>query len=1263
MAGGHINLCSYNCNGLGDHLKRKDIFDYLRTHNFDICLLQETHLLASQENFIRSCWGFEVVLAGNSTNSNGVAILFSNSFDFKILNCLRDTNGRYIFLDLELENNRIHLINIYAPSTGDHPDFFEKIYESLENMRNDKVIIAGDWNCILDEQIDCKNYLSTNHKPLSREKIKSIIRNFELNDIWRSLNKDKQEFTWRKFRTLKQARLDYFLVSESLIPIVNNSKIEAKYRSDHSIISLSIKKKEFTRDRAHWKFNKSLLKNKEYLEIVKNTIQEVKKDYCALVYNFDKIDTIDNEQLNLRIGDQLFFEILLMKIRGKTISFSCFIKKRETERQEYLIGRIENLEKNIDNDNLEEIETLKNELANLRNKKIEGMNIRSKATWIKEGEKGTKYFTNLERRNYVNKAMPTLVNNLGQEIHSQREIAQEVRNYYENLYKRRITEDVNLEDILPDDIPKLSDQKKHSIQGALTLEELKYTLKEMKNDKSPGTDGFTVEFFKFFFINIGIFLLRSINEGYLNGELSVTQKQGIITCIPKENKEKKYLKNWRPITLLNISYKIAAGCIANRIKSVLSDIINECQKGFLKGRYIGENIRLIYDLMFYADKHNIPGLLLSIDYQKAFDSVSWSFLEKALVFFNFGEDILRWFKILYTNATATTFVNGQYSTHFRIERGVRQGDPLSPYLYLIGAEILSIMLRRNKEIKGIKINNREYLLSQFADDTALCLDGSKTSFEATIDTLDKFSSMSGLVINNEKTQIMWFGSEKNSKKRYMRDRNFTWDPGIIKILGINFSIHLDQINEINYRGKINEIESLLNIWSKRNLTPFGKVLVLKMLAIPKLLYLFLNLQDPSEHFIITLENLMYKFIWDNKPSKIDKKTLKKDYDEGGIKMIDIRKFLTTLKISWLHRLLENENFKKFTFDLNPEIRKLFFHGSEIESKIYHKLNPFWKHVVKHYKILDNSYTPKTIDDFLSEFIFGNKSIRRGGKAIFHDQLVEKGVFRIGDLINNEHKFMTYREFHTNYLGSNIDFLTYQGYISAIKTYLNRCGLALNEEEDRGYLEVHDPNIWQIIKKGKFFIKNQLKTENNFNHVAMTKWNNLYNNINWQKIFIELFQTSNDTKLKWFEFRIIYRILPTNRYLYQRNLKDTALCNFCNDTNQTISHLLWSCDQVQIFWLRVQDRLHDCENFKNQYFNEELIILGRKEGYQTDDILNLIILIGKYYIFLCKIQDTLPTWNQFKPYIKNRIDIEKITREGIKYDKFEKVLKEYQNFLL
>ena len=121
---------------------------------------------------------------------------------------------------------------------------------------------------------------------------------------------------------------------------------------------------------------------------------------------------------------------------------------------------------------------------------------------------------------------------------------------------------------------------------------------------------------------MGHYILNSLNDGYRKGNLSITQRQGVITCIPKPYNSRHLLKNWRPISLLNVIYKIAASVIANHIKTVLDKVVHEDKKGFISGRFIGENVRLIYDILYETKQTDIPGLLLSIDFQQAFDSVS-----------------------------------------------------------------------------------------------------------------------------------------------------------------------------------------------------------------------------------------------------------------------------------------------------------------------------------------------------------------------------------------------------------------------------------------------------------------------------------------------------------------------------------------------------------------------------------------------------------------------------------------------------------------
>ena len=207
-------------------------------------------------------------------------------------------------------------------------------------------------------------------------------------------------------------------------------------------------------------------------------------------------------------------------------------------------------------------------------------------------------------------------------------------------------------------------------KGLLNENEIKKVL-NMKNGKTPGSDGYPAKFYKFFWTDIGTYVLNSLNEAFQKGELSLTQRLGILTCLPKDNKPQEFLKNLCPITLLNVDYKLLSGVLAVRIQKVLPDIISAPQKGFLKGGYIGKNTRLVCDIINYLKGIKKEGLILLIDFQKAFDSLEWKYINEVLLAYNFGKCYRKWFKILYNKSCSTVINNGYLSESFPLERGCR----------------------------------------------------------------------------------------------------------------------------------------------------------------------------------------------------------------------------------------------------------------------------------------------------------------------------------------------------------------------------------------------------------------------------------------------------------------------------------------------------------------------------------------------------------------------------------------------------------------
>ena len=538
----------------------------------------------------------------------------------------------------------------------------------------------------------------------------------------------------------------------------------------------------------------------------------------------------------------------------------------------------------------------------------------------------------------------------GNVITSQEEILKEVQHFYSNLYAPLNSKtDINDQDILNNlQHPVLTDIESSSLEGEITADEISKVLRNMKNNKSPGSDGFTVEFFKFFFKDFKHFIKRSINEGYNKGTFSVTQRQVIITCLPKGDKPRQFLKIWRPITLLNVIYKIASGCIAQRIKSVLPKLISSDQTGFLSNRYIGENTRLIYDLMNYVEEENIPGLLLIVDFEKAFDSMSWEFIGKVLDFFKFGPSMKKWISVLYDNISSAVTQCGFLSDFFNIGRGCRQGDPPSPYIFLLCAEVLSLMLKQNKDIKGVKIGDVEHILSQFTDDTTIILDGSEQSLAAAIKTLDSFAKLSNLKVNSSKTRAIWIGCKKFSGETFNHRLKLNWNQTNFDILGIKFSCNLDTMVKINYKDKIEQIEKELKIWSKRKLTPFGRITVLKTIVISKLNHLFIALPNPTDEIINNLQKNFFHFIWQSGTDRIKRDILMQEYDRGGLKMINLKNYICALKSTWIRRLLANDSKYVSVFESKyTKIKDLINRGLEFtKGLIRNKNNIFWNDVLE-----------------------------------------------------------------------------------------------------------------------------------------------------------------------------------------------------------------------------------------------------------------------------------------------------------------------------
>lgn len=613
----------------------------------------------------------------------------------------------------------------------------------------------------------------------------------------------------------------------------------------------------------------------------------------------------------------------------------------------------------------------------------------------------------------------------------------------------------NCGEFFPTNYTRLTDEQKNSCEGLIMEEELHKSIMSFKTGKTPGLNGLPIEIYQSFYEQIKNPLLTCLNYAYDKGNLSGTQQESIITLLLKQEPNGQYkdpvqLKNWRPLTLQCCDAKILAKCIALRIKKIIPFIIHEDQSGFIEGRNIANNIRQMLEIIEHYNKVSKPGLICIADFEKAFDKLRWDFIYKCLDFFNFGESLKKWIKVIYKNSRSKVINNGHISKEIPLSRGVKQGCPLSPYLFIIAIEILAIKIRRNNAIKGLGVNGLTSKISMYADDTNFLITEQNTSLQNLTIDLDAFSNISGLKPNYDKCKILRIGSLKKSDFTLSTNIPISWTDGPVKVLGIQIPENINEISEINFNSKLEKIEKILMPWKGNYLTIYGKITIINSLVVSQFTHLLIALPSPKEHLFKLFEQKIFKFIWNNKPDKIKRAYLYNEYEVGGFKLLNLKALNFSLKASLIQKYYLNPNW--FTSKLIKRIHPIFennlfpfiqmnpYHFLHIKY-IFSKLSTFFEEALKswlHFQF----YPPENTEEYLQQIIWLNANIKIDGAPFCWKSMMDKGIIFLNDIINTENNLMKYKQL--------------------INTYGNVCTMQMYNQL-RGAI----PHSWkQKIKKNK-----------------------------------------------------------------------------------------------------------------------------------------------------------------------------------------------------
>ena len=569
--------------------------------------------------------------------------------------------------------------------------------------------------------------------------------------------------------------------------------------------------------------------------------------------------------------------------------------------------------------------------------------------------------------------------------------------------------------------------------------------------------------------------------------------------------------------------------------------------------------------------------------------------------------------------------------------------------------MLAKAIRKNDNISGILVNNKEIKLSQYADDTTLILDGSRESLTASLKTLDDFYEISGLKLNDKKTEALWIGANCGNEEISLPGRNFKWPKHKVKALGVWLSVDPEATATLNYNEKLDKIRNILSSWKYRRLTLIGKIAVLKSLVASQLVYVLSPLRTNAKA-IKEVNKLFFSFLWNDKGDKIKRDIMINDYSNGGLKMLDIESFSKSLKATWIKKYLNKENRGKWKLFFDLELEK-----SGGATVLTSNLNT--KDTIKTLKI-NNQFVSEVLtiwaevnfedeitseSQFLDQSLWHNSLIRINNHPIFYREWFQKGVLQVKHLKDGSNYFLSLTDLQNKY-SLNACPLGYCGLLSALKrlwnTVKNKCTLS-NAKYESFLARLLKSNRASPIVYTKLISKKSISPTQN-----QQKWIkdcnlNSHECINWRETNLLTSKCAKSTRLVEFQFKLLHRRLSTNEFLNKIGINDNPKCSFCDQEPETLVHLFWSCPKVASFWNSLNARLTLSQILPENYTMNISVALGLMlDSSKSHQQLNFCYLMARHFIWICKRKETSPQVAGFLQYLKSMFDIEVKTAHSI-----------------
>lgn len=1215
-------------------VKRGKIYAHLKSLKADICFLQETHIKKTAARILRLQWATQIYQSNFSVKARGVAILIHKRTMFQHEQTITDQNGRYLIVRGLLNQMPVTLINVYGPNFDD-PGFFQTLFRAIPNLSDSKVVMAGDFNSVVDPLVDRQR--PQLQKSKSSTTLNSLMKGYNLVDIWRLLNPSKKDFSFFSSVHKTYSRIDFFLLDFNLISSVSGSSYHNIVISDHSPVSLDLQLNH-EEVKYSWRLNNSLLKDKKFCK-----------------YITEKISFYLNTNDRGDVNDSTLWETLKAVIRGDIISYETSERKRTKKRLADIQERLTELENsykvsNTNTELLNEIVALRYEYNDLLSKDVIKLLTHMKQKHFELGEKPHNLLSRQLKQMQSSRAIYQIKSSSGHTLTHPKMINDRFREFYSEVYKSQgnIDKEKMKAFFARIQLPQLSEEAIEVLDADLTLTELNSAISSFATNKAPGPDGFSMDFFKKFKPDLTPLLMRMFNHSKETAVLPPTLYNASIAVIPKPGRDPLLASSYRPISLLPAETKILGKILADRLKKFICNIVHSDQTGFMPGRQLHFNLRRLFNIMY--SKHTTEAAIISLDAQRAFDQMGWPYMQEALEQFGFGTAFRQWIEIIYAQPSASVITNQTASIPFPIHRGTRQGCPLSPFLFAILIEPLAISIRHDANIAPIVVNGTKHHLSLYADDMLLYVSMPQMSIPPLLQLIEGFGSFSGFTINLDKSELMPISDKYNEeffesiplKKAYT---SFIY-------LGITVTKNPNDLMKTNWQKRIDKLKQNIDFWKSLPISLVGRVNAIKMVVLPQFLFFFQGIPFyiPQSYFK-QLDSIITPFIWSYKTVRIAKKHLCKPKREGGfgLPFFKLYHWAATLStIAWwksgpqdstegcpawltLERALCNGTSLLALLNSPTKCNKTLFTGSSIIADTL----KIWSHIKRYIK------APST---YLDSPICNNHAFAPGKTDAVFATWLEKGISDLNSLYidgifasfaqlqslynipaSNLFRYFQIREFTKKHIPS---------------FHIKPCHETLNminrfNPLDKGAVSYFYHSLLEMTPKDSSAHRQAWATELN-EEIGEVFWEQCLENIN---------DCSVNVRHNLIQFKTLHRLYYCKTKIHKFDPSTSPLCNRCKITDGTLAHTLWSCIKLSSYWYDIFQCFSKA--FKKTFKPDPLVaILGGTGALLLANTfeaqaVSLGMVVAKKMILQMWKSDFAPSYEMWLREMGNVLSLEKI----------------------